>query len=142
VKTLVIGGGSIGLAAAVVCHQAGHQVIVFDPVGFQPVEPTVEMDARVWALGPKSTGFLSDIHAWSPDARVCCYRSMRVIDARSDARVTFADPRLGHLVEAHWVRNQLLKTVGGSPIQCLEQAVARVDPQGCVTPRGWPDDRL
>ncbi|MBL6738405.1 MAG: FAD-binding protein, partial [Litoricola sp.] len=55
-KTLVIGGGSIGLAAAVVCHQAGHQVIVFDPVGFQPVEPTVEMDARVWALGPKSTG--------------------------------------------------------------------------------------
>jgi len=133
VKTLVIGGGSIGLAAAVVCHQAGHQVIVFDPVGFQPVKPTVEMDARVWALGPKSTGFLSDIHAWSPDARVCCYRSMRVIDARSDARVTFADPKLGHLVEAHWVRNQLLKTVGESPIQCLEQAVARVDPQGCVT---------
>ena len=69
-KTLVIGGGSIGLAAAVVCHQAGHQVIVFDPFGFQPVEPTVEMDARVWALGPKSTGFLSDIHAWSPDALI------------------------------------------------------------------------
>lgn len=131
-KTVVIGGGSIGLAAAVVCHRAGHQVSVFDPVGFRPVQPTVEMDARVWALGPKSTGFLSDIHAWSPDARVCCYRSMRVIDARSDARVTFEDPRLGHLVEGHWVRNQLLKTVEQTPIQCEEQGVARVDPQGCV----------
>ena len=132
-KTVVIGGGSIGLAAAVVCHRAGHQVSVFDPVGFQPVKPTVETDARVWALGPKSTGFLSGIHAWSPDARVCCYRSMRVIDARSDARVTFEDTRLGHLVEAHWVRNQLLEQVEQSAIQCLDQAVARVDPQGCVT---------
>ena len=132
-RVLISGGfGFVGGRLAQHLHQAGHQVIVFDPIGFQPVEPTVEMDARVWALGPKSTGFLSDIHAWSPDARVCCYRSMRVIDARSDARVTFEDPRLGHLVEAHWVRNQLLKTVGGSPIQCQQQAVARVDPKGCV----------
>ena len=57
---------------------------------------------------------------------------MRVIDARSDARVTFENPRLGHLVEAHWVRNQLLKIVEQSPIQCQEQRVARVDPRGCV----------
>lgn len=132
-KTVVIGGGSIGLAAATVCHRAGHQVSVFDPIGFKPVQPTLEMDARVWALGPKSTDFLSEIHAWSPDARVCCYRSMRVIDARSDARVTFEDPRLGHLVEAHWVRNQLLRSVEQNAIQCFDQGVERVDPQGCVT---------
>ena len=108
-KVVIIGGGSIGLASALVCKRVGHSVTVFDPAGFAPKRAAIEMDSRVWALGPQSQSLLEDLGAWNPDDRICAYQSMRVIDARSDARVTFTDPTLGHMVEADWVRNQLLR---------------------------------
>mgnify|MGYP003309049026 CR=1 FL=1 len=58
---------------------------------------------------------------------------MRVIDARSDARVTFTDPTLGHMVEADWVRTQLLREVSGIDIQCIQRTVQAITPFGLIT---------
>ena len=132
-KIVIIGGGSIGLASALVCKRVGHSVTVFDPAGFAPKRAAIEMDSRVWALGPQSQSLLEDLGAWNPDDRICAYQSMRVIDARSDARVTFTDPTLGHMVEADWVRNQLLREVSGIDIQCIQRSAKAITPYGLIT---------
>jgi ubiquinone biosynthesis UbiH/UbiF/VisC/COQ6 family hydroxylase len=132
-KVVIIGGGSIGLASALVCKRAGHTVTVFDPAGFELRRAALEMDSRVWALGPQSQGLLEDLEAWHPDDRICAYQSIRVIDARSDARVTFTDPTLGHMVEADWVRNQLLREVSRTDIRCIQQSVQATTPNGLIT---------
>ena len=131
-KIVIIGGGSIGLAAALVCQRAGHSVTVFDPNGFEPKVLSGEADARVWALGPKSTSLLAELGAWAPDERVCAYQSMHVIDARSDAKVTFTEPALGYLVEADWVRNQLLTQVTESGIHCVCDRIESVSEGGVL----------
>ena len=131
-KTAIIGAGSIGLAAAMVCQRAGHSVTIFDPHGFDQKSLADEIDPRVWALGGQSTALLEDLSAWSPDERVVPYQSMYVIDARSDAKVTFSEPSLGHLVEADWVRNRLLSHVAGSNIRCVPDRVMSVSERGIL----------
>ena len=131
-KTAIIGAGSIGLSAALVCQRAGHSVTVYDPHGFDQKSLSAEIDPRVWALGRKSTDLLEDLGAWSPDERVSSYQSMHVIDARSDAKVTFSEPSLGHLVEADWVRNQLLSQVVELSIRCIPDRVQSVSHKGIL----------
>ena len=132
-KVVIIGGGSIGLASACVSARTGHNVTVFDPAGFALKRPAPEIDSRVWALGTRSQRLLEDLDAWNSNDRVCAYQSMRVIDARSDARVTFTHPTLGHMVEADWVRNQLLKEVSGIDIQCIQRSVKAITRTGFIT---------
>ena len=132
-KIAVIGAGSIGLAAALVSQKAGHSVTLFDPQGFEQKALSLEVDPRVWALGSRSTQLLTELGAWAPDERVCVYQSMHVIDARSDARVTFTEAALGHLVEADWVRNQLLSRVAESGIDCVSERVESVSQRGVLT---------
>ncbi len=138
-RTAVIGGGSIGLAAALACQGAGHTVTVFDPNGFVPKALSGEADARVWALGQKSTSLLADLGAWTPDERVCAYQSMHVIDARSDAKVTFTESSLGYLVEADWIRNQLLTRVTDLGIHCVCDRVGSVSERGVLM---LPNDQV
>ncbi len=132
-KTAVIGAGSIGLAAALVCQKAGHSVTLFDPQGFEQKALSLEADPRVWALGSRSTQLLTELGAWEPDERLCGYQVMHVIDARSDARVTFTEAALGHLVEADWVRNRLLSRVAESGIDCVSGRVESVSQRGVLT---------
>ncbi|MEC9076646.1 MAG: FAD-dependent monooxygenase, partial [Pseudomonadota bacterium] len=131
-KTAVIGAGSIGLAAALVCQKAGHSVTLFDTQGFEQKCLSLEADPRVWALGSRSTQLLTELGAWAPDERLCAYQSMHVIDARSDARVTFTEAALGYLVEADWVRNQLLSRVAESGIDCVSERVESVSQRGVL----------
>ena len=131
-KTAVIGGGSIGLAAALVCERAGHEVTVFDPSGFEDFDTSDEINARVWALGPSATDFLSELGVLFSSERICPYRSMRVIDARSDAKVAFFDPQLGHVVEADLIRKLLLKRVAQTKIKCLAKQVIQASKTGSL----------
>ena len=131
-KTAIIGAGSVGLAAALVCRKAGHSVTLFDPQGFEQKALPLEADPRVWTLGLRSTQLLAELGAWVPDERLCAYQSMHVIDARSDARVTFTEATLGHLVEADWIRNQLLSRVVGVGIDCVSERVESVSQRGVL----------
>lgn len=122
----MIGGGAVGLAAALVSEEAGHAVTVFDPQGFESTEPSGEIEPRVWALGPRSIGLLKRLHVWRDDPRICPYQSMRVIDQTSDAAVHFSDARLGHLVEAGWLKCRLLEAVNQRAIELMPETVLSV----------------
>lgn len=132
-KAAVIGGGAIGLAAALVLDHAGMQVSLFDPQGFELDEPAGEIGARVWALGPKAQGLLQRLSAWRSDSRLCAYQQMRVIDSSSDGAICFKDPHLGVLVEADWVRKRLLDRVLNSSIRCHVESVEAVSADGDLT---------
>ncbi len=131
-KVVIVGGGVVGLGAALVCAKAGHHVQICDPNGFTAVEPRGEIEPRVWALGPQSTRLLSRLNAWRDDPRVCAYQSMRVIDQSSDAAVRFSDPQLGHLVEANWIRCRLLDALHALPVEVSTDRVLEVSHQGLV----------
>ena len=120
------------MAAALVCDRAGHEVTVFDPSGFEDFEPSDEISSRVWALGPSATALLAEIGAWEPGERVSAYRSMRVIDAHSDAKVLFSDPRLGYVVEADWIRKCLLRCLSQTKVKCLTEQVIEVSRTGSI----------
>ncbi len=120
------------MAAALVCEQAGHEVTVFDPYGFEDLKQGDEISSRVWVLGPSAKELVAKIGAWKPNERVCTYRSMRVLDARSDAKVSFLDPQLGHVVEADWIRRCLLQQVAQTKINCLIQRVREVSKNGSL----------
>lgn len=131
-RAAVIGGGAIGLASALVLEQAGWEVAVCDPQGFDLAEPSDEIGARVWALGPKAQSLLERLSAWRADARLCPYQTMRVIDFTSDAEVCFTDRDLGVLVEADWVRKRLLDRLAVSKIVTRSESVTQVTPEGEV----------
>ncbi len=120
------------MAAALVCEQAGHEVTVFDPFGFEDLKQGDEISSRVWVLGPSAKELVAKIGAWKPNERVCTYRSMRVLDSRSDAKVSFSDPQLGHVVEADWIRRCLLQQVAQTEINCLVQRVREVSKNGSL----------
>lgn len=131
-KVAVIGGGSIGLSAALAAAQMGMSVSVYDPQGFELEEPSGEMSPRVWALGPKATALLHSLGVWREDPRLCPYQKMRVIDATSDGQVRFEDPELGVIVEADWVKRRLLDGLHRLPIERITSPVIRATPEGAV----------
>jgi ubiquinone biosynthesis UbiH/UbiF/VisC/COQ6 family hydroxylase len=131
-NVVIVGGGVVGLSAALVCAKAGHHVRIFDPNGLSVAEPTGEIEPQVWALGPSATALLSRLNGWRDDPRVCAYQSMRVIDQTSDAEVRFVDPSLGHLVEANWVRCRLMDALASTPVKVVTERVLEVSPQGLV----------
>ncbi len=131
-KVAVIGGGSIGLSAALAAAQMGMSVSVYDPQGFELEEPSGEMSPRVWALGPKATALLHSLGVWREDPRLCPYQKMRVIDATSDGQVRFEDPELGVIVEADWVKRRLLDGLHRLPIERITSPVLHATPEGAV----------
>lgn len=131
-KVAVIGGGSIGLSAALAAVQMGMSVTVYDPQGFDLEEPSGEMSPRVWALGPKAISLLQSLDVWREDPRLCPYQTMRVIDATSDGQVRFEDSQLGVIVEADWVKRRLLDGLHALPIERIASSVLRVTQAGEV----------
>lgn len=132
-KVCVIGAGAIGLSAALTCHSLGCHVTVFDPKGFScRSEPSGEIGAQVWALGPKATRLLTNLAVWRDDPRICAYQRMRVLDSRSDARVVFDDPKLGHLVEADWLTWRLFDRVSKEKVILESKRVTSVTSDGYV----------
>lgn len=102
---VVVGGGVVGAAAALVLAREGLQVALVEarrPPPWQRAEP----DLRVFAFAPDNAALLEDIGAWTAirAARAQPYRRMRVWDAAAgDALVFDADalgqPQLGWIVE-------------------------------------------
>lgn len=111
---VVIGGGCVGLTAALGLAQQGYKVTVIDKasehVTLRDAEP------RVSALSIASQQILSNLNAWqNMDAtRLAPYQSMRVWDKESFGDINFDahdvnQSHLGHIVENNNIRNGLIK---------------------------------
>jgi len=142
VDVLVVGGGVVGLAAAVGMMLRGFNTAVMDA---GPLEVTsVNKNIRVYAINGASQALLTRLGVWeelAPDI-ISPYRGMHVWDATNHAEITFdardaAKAQLGVILEEAPLRAALLERVealGGQLIPntrvtaCVEEAAGM-----CVT---------
>ncbi|MCW8399177.1 FAD-dependent oxidoreductase [Legionella sp. PATHC038] len=115
-NVLIIGGGIVGLTAALAMAQRGFTVAVID-AGSLKVENS-QSDTRVYAINHASQALLQQLNAWQylVSARVSPYRRMYVWDAESKAHIDF-DSRhvgasnLGSIIEESVLKHALLQQV-------------------------------
>ena len=106
---LIIGGGTVGLAAAAALVATGFSVQLVERGNGGPalaeVAAATEVDARVYALSPASIQFLTRLGAWAAigGLRAAPYKGMRVWQAEPARALHFsaasADASMGCIVE-------------------------------------------
>ena len=137
---VVVGGGVVGAAAALVLAGEGLQVALVEARAPTPWE-RAERDLRVYAFAPDNAALLRDLGVWPAiaDARVQPYRGMRVWDAAGGAALAFdadtlGEPQLGWIVENGLLGDALWRALpaAGVRVECpaklatLEQDAAGV----------------
>ncbi|WP_028388760.1 FAD-dependent monooxygenase [Legionella fairfieldensis] len=110
----VIGGGVVGLCAAVAMAQRGFSVAIID-AGTLQVDLT-KQDPRVYAINQASQDLLLDLGVWQQldKTRTSPYRHMYVWDAANGAHIEFdsrliAGSNLGVIVEESALKQVLLQ---------------------------------
>lgn len=121
---LIIGGGVVGLTAALAMAQRGYHVAVIDS-GSLTVD-TAKTDARVYAMNKASQELLSKTGVWQQldKARVSPYQHMHVWDGSNGAFIDFdsrliAEPDLGSIIEESILKEALLNQVKAAPLITL-----------------------
>ncbi|AWN72949.1 UbiH/UbiF/VisC/COQ6 family ubiquinone biosynthesis hydroxylase [Legionella anisa] len=115
-NVLIIGGGIVGLTAALAMAQRGYSVAVID-AGSLKVD-SKRSDTRVYAINHASRTLLQQLNTWQhlDMSRVSPYRCMYVWDAESKAHIDF-DSRyvgaqnLGSIIEESVLKHALLHQV-------------------------------
>lgn len=112
-QIIVVGGGCVGLTAAIGLANKGLQVCLIDGGG-DKTELT-EPELRVSALSKASENTLTNVGAWQQlqKERITPYKTMKVWDKHSFGKIQFAATdvgfsELGHIVENNNLRNALL----------------------------------
>lgn len=130
---IVIGGGIIGLSAAIAMSQRNFSVALLD-AGAMTVDSTT-IDARVYAINNASQSLLNNLGAWDKldKSRLSPYTHMHVWDAANgshidfDARLVGVD-RLGTIIEESIIKQALLESVSRENISLFPHCrVTEVD---------------
>lgn len=110
----MIGGGCVGLTAALGLAQQGHQVTVIDASDAEVA--LAEPELRVSAISAASEQIFTKLNVWQAlqQERVSPYQTMKVWDKHSFGSIHFdaekiAEHRLGHIIENNNIRNALIK---------------------------------
>ena len=111
---LVVGGGIVGLTAAIAMSQRGASVVLLD-TGDMTAD-TQSLDSRVYAINQASKTLFRDIGVWDSldKTRLSAYEHIRVWDALSQAVIEF-DARmissdcLGTMIEQSVIKEALLQ---------------------------------
>lgn len=129
-EVLVLGGGIVGLSAALAMAQRGYRVAIID-AGSLTVD-TSRPDARVYAINYASQTLLQQVGAWQhvDPLRLAPYQHMHVWDAVNGAHIDFdsrsvAASYLGVISEESVLKQALLQ-------QVAQQANIRLFPDCCV----------
>jgi 2-octaprenylphenol hydroxylase len=135
---LVVGGGVVGLSAALAMGQRGYSVAVID-TGELKVDSTVP-DARVYAVNHTSQELFKELGVWDElePKRVAPYQKMYVWDAVNRAHIEFdartvAEPYLGCIIEESVLKKALLTSVTAHPKirlfarHCVEEIEEQVE---------------
>lgn len=112
----VIGGGVVGLTAALAMAVRGYRIGLFDAGDFNA--KTNYPDARVYAINLASAALFDSLGVWSliPKERAAPYRHMSVWDASSNIAIDFdacdiAHDRLGNMLEEGVLKAALLERI-------------------------------
>ncbi|ASQ47439.1 FAD-dependent oxidoreductase [Legionella clemsonensis] len=128
---LIVGGGVVGLTAALAMAERGFMVAVIDATPLTVT--TTDFDPRVYAINLASQDLLTQLGVWQvlDKNRLSPYKKMHVWDAANKAVIDF-DARLviakalGHIVEESILKDALLKKV-------KEQAAITLFPANKIT---------
>lgn len=111
---IVIGGGIVGLSAAIAMSQRGYSVALID-AGTLTIE-TTKVDSRVYAINNASQSLFQTLGIWDllDKARVSPYEHMHVWDAANSAHIDFdarivGMDRLGTIIEESIIKQALLQ---------------------------------
>ncbi|MFI4918475.1 MAG: FAD-dependent oxidoreductase [Legionellales bacterium] len=117
---LVVGGGVVGLSAALAMAQRGFSVAVIDSGTL--TTDTSAQDARVYAINQASQALLQQLHVWQHlhASRMSPYQKMHVWDALSGAHIDFdaryiAAQNLGAILEESVLKQALLQQIAVVP---------------------------
>lgn len=104
VQVAIVGGGMVGMSAALGLAQCGISVALIDRE--EPKPASGEFDLRVSAINRASESFLKELGAWQrmDHSRIAAYTGMKVWDKDSLGNIDFAaedyqQPDLGHIIE-------------------------------------------
>lgn len=119
-NVLIVGGGIVGLTAALAMAQRGYSVAVID-AGSLKID-SKRSDTRVYAINHASQTLLQQLNAWQnlDKKRLSPYSRMYVWDAVSGAHIDF-DSRyvgtrsLGNIIEESILKEALLQQVFAQP---------------------------
>ncbi|CAM2846676.1 FAD-dependent oxidoreductase [Legionella worsleiensis] len=110
---LVVGGGIVGLTAAIAMAQRNYSVAVID-AGSLTVDTSIT-DRRVYAINKASQSLFKQLGVWDllDASRVSPYHHMHVWDAQTGAHIDFdsrliAEQRLGSIIEESILKQGLL----------------------------------
>lgn len=106
---VVVGGGVVGAACALMLAKQGLQVALAE--GRAPTRWSVEApDLRVYAFAPDNAALLGHLGVWPAvrDARATAYRRMRVWDAAGGGELAFDADAFGRAQLGWIVENSLL----------------------------------
>lgn len=113
---LVVGGGVVGLTAALAMSQRDYQVAVID-AGSLTVD-LAKIDPRVYAINQSSQSLLTTLGAWPylDGERISPYRQMYVWDAKTGAHIDFdsryvSASHLGSIIEESVIKQALLHAI-------------------------------
>lgn len=109
----IIGGGCVGLTAALGLADNGFNVMVIDAAASHT--ELTEPELRVSAISAASENIFRQLGSWShlDSARFAPYNQMSVWDKDSFGKIEFAaeqlsESRLGHIIENNNIRNSLI----------------------------------
>lgn len=139
-QVIIVGGGIVGLSAALAMAQRGHAVDLVDAGDLQ-VPPSVA-DSRVYAINQASERLLTDLGVWPriPATALSPYRKMLVWDGINgqelgfDSRLALSS-QLGHILEEKVLKQALLAALS-------EQPRVQLHPQTRMTALVQPMDRI
>ena len=142
---IMIGGGIVGLSAAIALRQRQVSVALLDAgsLTLEEAQPT-EIDPRVYAINKASQQLFQSLGAWDlmNPARISPYQHMHVWDSTTKASIDFdarmiAQDRLGTILEESVIKRALLHQVSALTIPTFSKtrvSSLKVNAQGyCVT---------
>lgn len=114
--TLIVGGGVVGLSAAIAMKQRGFSSAVLD-AGSLMIDMT-RIDSRVYALNQASCRLLETLNVWPllDKTRISPYSHMHVWDAKTAAKIDFdarmiGSDQLGVIIEESVLKQALLQQI-------------------------------
>lgn len=108
---VVVGGGMVGVAAALALARAGFATALVEARPPRPWQAADELDLRVVGLAPSSIALLDGLGVWAAirEARASPYRHMHVWDAESGAAIDFDAASAGRDLLGYIVENSLVQ---------------------------------
>lgn len=135
VDFIVVGGGIVGLSAAIALRQRGFNVTVLEASEFTcDVQDPAQ---RVYAINHASQTFFQDIGVWThiDASRMAPYQRMHVWDGQSQKAIDFdarmiARDRLGVMLEEAPLKMALIQQAQALEVDCIAHwQTQHIDPQ-------------